>query len=551
MHVFQQLQIFLNKEEIMNFNTYGSLYGKFHQCSVSLVRNDIIVFDLGNSPYETWTISRMYPSEKIIVDSNKPLTLALKSFFKSDVTASVISNSQYLWTICLGNERMIYPVGVEVKPDNELRLYATPYFVTNPQMVSQHLQGTIRPSFENIYFYKNTVMYLDDRDLPYPGGFYFDECTPTPFYRICFLSDESIDYVVNLASEWQSRRDVLTIPFLTREMTVFPKLVDFKPVPEFSFSDSNVISMGLIQRDHSLRKPELIIQDLLISYYKNTSRQVNDANNLDFSFLGLVIEWPFDLTFEGSRQPKNRRENRTLVALSVNGNFPNRVVCVLNPYDRYVEYNHVPATVWTPISFVFYSLLTDINVKKVVLNSVVIGLVYREAFFCLSQPLLEGRPTKSFALNTEYLLSTANAEDILADPQIQVLDSFKYNDDFSLRRVYLKGIHLECWCLTSAENMHPHPKNIRLPYLVKEWLKLFMVAGQDTFDVDVSTVRLAMTLSKHNICYNLLASDDYKEPVELTDNRVKFHMNEKIVQFLNKARIAKSEAVEGNFCVIS
>lgn len=536
----------------MNFNTYGSLYGKFHKCSISVVRNDIIVFDLGNSPYETWTISRMYPSEKITIDSDKPLLQALKSFFKSDVTASVISNSQYLWTICLGKERMIYPIGVDVKPDSVLRLYATPYFVTNPQIVSQYLQGTIRPSFENVYFYKNTIMYLDNHDLPYPGGYYFDKCEATPFYRICFLSDESIDNVVKVASEWQSRRDVLTIPFLTRNMITVPKFIDFKPVPEFSFSDSSVISMGLIQRDLSIRKPELFIQDLLISYYKNISRQVSDASNLDFNFLGLVIEWPFELTFEGSRQSKTQNEDKQFVALSVNGNYPNRVVCVLNPYDRYVEYNHVPVTIWTPISFVFYTLLTDINVKKVVLDSVVIGLVYREAFFCLSEPLLEGRPTNSFALNTEYLLSVASAEDIEMDSKVRILDSFKYNEDFSLRRVYLKGIHLETWCLTRAGNMHPFPKNIQLPYLVKEWLKVFTEAEPNTFEVDVSTVRLAMTLSKHNICYNLIASEDTKEPVNLTDNHVKFYMNERIVQFINEARVAKSQAESGeNFCAIS
>lgn len=535
----------------MNVNTYGSLYGKFHQCPVSLVRNDIIVFDLGNSPYETWSISRMYPSEKIAVDSDKPFLLALKSFFKSDVPASVVSSSLYLWTISLGKERVIYPLGADVKSDNTLRLYATPYFVQNPDIVSKHLQG-IRPAFENVYFYKNTIMYLDNQDLPYPGGYYFDPCAPTPFYRICFLTDESIDYVANLASEWQTRRDVSTVPFMTRDTKVLPKFIDFDPVPELNFSDSTVVSTGLILRDLSLRKPELIVQDLLISYYKNISRHVNDSSHLDFSFLGLVVEWPLQLTFEGSRHSQTRNEDRRFVALSVNGNYPNRVVCVSSPYDRYVEYDDVPVTVWTPISFVFYTLLTEIDVKKVIVDSVVIGLVYRETFFCLSQPLLEGRPTKSFALNTEYLLSVASTSDIEADPKIRIVESFKYDEDFSLRRVYLKGIQLETWCLTSAEDTHPYPKTIRLPYLVKEWLKLFKDAGPNPFDVDVSTVRLALTLSKHELCYNLIASEDSKEPVNVTDSQTKFYMHEKVVEFVNEARIAKSELeTEGNSCVIS
>lgn len=533
----------------MNINTYAYLYSKFHQCSIPLVQNGIIVFDLGHSPYETWTVSRMYPSETIRIDSDKPLLSALKSFFKSDVIASVVSNENYSWTICLGNERMIYPVGIDVKPNTSLRLYATPYFVTNPQVISQHLQGTIRPAFDNVYFYKNTIMYLDDQDLPFPGGYYFDKCTPTSYYRICFLSDGPIDHVTNLALEWQSRHNVSNIPFATRDVPTLPKFIDFNRVPELSFSDSTVISTGIIQRNLCLRKPELIIQDVLISYFKNVSR---GENKLDFTFLGLVIEFPLNLIFDGSRQSLIKSDTKEFVALSVNGNHPNRVLCVSNPYDRYVEYDHVPATVWTPISFEFYTLLTDVDVKKVVVDTVVIGLVYRETFFCLSQPLLEGRPTKSFALNTEYLLSVASMETIKTDPKVQILDSFKYNDNFSLQRVYLKDINYETWCLVKAEDMHPYPKNIQLPYLVKEWLKIFSdVEEEGTFDVDVSTVRLASTLSKHNICYNLIASEDTTEPISITENNVKFYMNEKIVQFLNEVRIAKMENEEESSCNIS
>ena len=535
----------------MNINLYATLYSKFHKCSASVSENELIVLNLGNSPYETWTVSRMYPSESIIIDSNKPFISALKSFFKSDVTASVISNNQYLWTICLGKERMIYPVSTDVKPETTLHLYATPYFVRNPDIIRHYLPGKIHPAYNNVYYYQNTILYLDNHDLPYPGGYYFDECEPTPFYRICFLSNESSDHVSKFIAEWHTRRDILNIPYLTRDIVAVPKFIDFHPVSELTFSESNVISTGKIERIKSCDMPEHIIQDILISYYKNISRFLINTNNLNLTHLGVIIEWPLNITFENAKPSKLQDGNRKFVALSINGNYPNHVLYVLQPYDRYEEYNYVPATIWTPISFVFSSLLTNINIKKVIVDTVVVGLVYKETFFCLAQPLLEGIPNKKRMVNKEYLLSVASASDIELDPNIQIIESFKYNENFSLRRVALKNVRLETWCLTRAENVHPYPKNFRLPYLVQEWLDFFMQVESNAFNVDVGMVRLALTLSKHNICYNLIAAENAQEPVAISDSEVKFYLNEKIVQFINDARVAKSEEKNDNYCTIS
>lgn len=534
----------------MNFNTYGSYYGKFHKCSVSSVRQNIIVFELGNSPYETWFITRMYPPENVSIDSNKPLLLALKTFFKSDVPASVVCSRKYLWTICLGNERMIYPVSKDVKKDNRLQLYATPYYVNNPQVVSQYLQATIRPAYENVFFYKNTVLYLDNQDLPYPGGCYFNKCEPTPFYRLCFLSDEPIDYVMNLATEWQARRDVMTIPYMTREVKANPKFINFKPVIESGFTDANILSTGIIHKTLSSRKPELLIQDVLTSYYKNVARRPHD-NRLDFSYLGVFIEWPFLLTFEGARHSETKDQNKKFVALSINGNNPTRILHICRPYDRYVEYNHVPATLWTPVSFVLSTLLTDTSIKKVTIDTVVIGVVYRETFFCFSQPLLEGAPTQLSLSNAEYILSTAALE-LNEDINVRVIETFKYNDYYSLRRVSLRGLALDCWCLTKSANTDPYPRNIRLPELVKQWLEFFMEVGDDTFELDVSAVRIALMLSKHKICYNLNAVENPKDAIVLSDNEVNFYFTEKIVQFINDARLVKQDPLEEHsYCNIS
>ncbi|GFR04655.1 uncharacterized protein TNCT_623481 [Trichonephila clavata] len=66
--------------------------------------------------------------------------------------------------------------------------------------------------------------------------------------------------------------------------------------------------------------------------------------------VGLIIEWPFRLMFEGTRP--NAKDGKSFVALAVNGQQPTRVLYVRYPYDVYTLYNEVPSTHWTPIQYV-------------------------------------------------------------------------------------------------------------------------------------------------------------------------------------------------------
>lgn len=532
----------------MNFNTYGTYYGKFHKCGVSSVRQNVLIFNFGTAPYETWFITRMYPTDNVFLDSDKPLIHALKAFFKSDVPGSVVSNSKFLWTICLGNERVIFPVDKSFDQDT-LQFYATPYFVESVDVVRKYLQGMIGPAYDNVFFYKNTVLFLDNQDLPFPGGFYFKQSEPTPYYRICFLSNESTEYVLNLAAEWKSRQRVQNITYLTREVAVVPKFIEFKPISESRFTDANIASTGVIHKTLSSRKPELLIQDILNSYYKNLTRQRYDLS-IDLSHVGLLIEWPFILSFEGSRPSDRHTENKQFVALSIEGAHPSRVLCVFHPYERYIEHTNVPATLWTPISFVLSTFVTDVSIQKVIIDTVVIGVVYRETFFCLNQPLLEGIPSKQPLLNSNYLLSTANF-DLNEDGNIRKLDSFKLNTSYTLHRVSLKGLTQGVWCLTTSKETDPYPKNIHLPALVKKWTNFFMDAVKTTFDVDITAVRLALMLSKHNLCFNLNAVENPNQVIRVTDNEVNFYMQEKIVEFINKVRLFKKEIEKKSQCMIS
>lgn len=531
----------------MNIQTYGAQYAEFRKCTISSVHENVIVFALASSSYETWAVSRMFPFDKLFIDSSKPFLLALKSFFKSDVLASVVCNDKYLWTVCLGNERIIHPSSrTPSNSEKTLRFYATPYFVKDGRIVDQYLTGAIRPAYDDVYFYKNTVLYLDNEDLPYPGGDYFDACERAPKHRICFLSDEPVDAVLALASEWKLRRGVETLQFMTRDAVCVPKFIDFRPVSSVGSTEDGALSTGIVQMTLSSKKPEHLIQDVLNAYYARQSSYRDGC-------LGLVIQWPLRVMFEGARSiSQEKPEAARFVALSVNGAVPERVLHVTRPYERYVESASVPATLWTPVSFAPSVFLTGPSIRKVAVDGVVVGVVYRETFFCLSRPLLEGKPMKRALLNADYLLSTATFE-LKEDKNVRVVETFKWNNRYSLRRTSLDGMSmsLDAWCLSESSSTDPYPKTVRLPALVKQWTEFFAEVGEDAFDVDVSAVRLALMLSKHNICFHLNAVRNPSETVRISDEAIHFYLDEGVVQFVNDVRLMRDEKVDEKTCAIS
>ncbi|GFX56571.1 uncharacterized protein TNCV_5034901 [Trichonephila clavipes] len=102
--------------------------------------------------------------------------------------------------------------------------------------------------------YNNCVLYLDKNDLPSPGGCYFEpsQNCPKSLYRICLLSNEPMQQVLSVASEWKTRRDVVTLPFLPQESIALPKMIPFQPVGFPHLSDERAISAGVIQKRLSL-----------------------------------------------------------------------------------------------------------------------------------------------------------------------------------------------------------------------------------------------------------------------------------------------------------
>lgn len=515
----------------MNFTTYGSIYGKFHGCNVSVIRNNIIVLDLKDYPFETWLISRTLDSKKIHGQSQQPLLQALKAYFKTDAPATAFCKGT-TWTVLLGNERVILPM---VPQDATFHLYATPYYVTDPKILANYLQDVTRPAYDNVYPYKNTILYLDNYDQPYPSGCYFDTTSPSSYYRICFLSQASVDEIARLVNEWTSRRGVLTIPYLTKEVAVCPKLIELHPVTNPMLTDSMIVSSGIVHRQHT--QPRLFIQDILASYQRNALRDVKN--------LGLVLEYPFHLTFDGARTP--HVDQRQFVALSINSHEPDRILYVRRPYDRYMEHSYVPTTIWTFVSYVPTSLEVGQGLSKIVIDTIVIGFLYRGTFFCLGQPLLEGQPAGQN--NTRGFLSVSDKD---WDDRVHVIQTFRYNANYSIHRASLRGIPFETWCVSRAEKVDPSVKKLPLPFLVREWIDLLLKTDEErVLEVDPGMIRLALTLSKHKICFNLVANET-ETATELKDKSITFTTKKESVDFINSVRLERSK--QGNNpsgCIIS
>lgn len=518
----------------MNHSTYGSLYGKFHKCNVSLIKNNIIVLDLVHEPLETWHISRVFESENITIDkSQQPFIQALKAYFKSDVCTSVFCKDNS-WTIILGNTKVIFPM---IREYATFHLYATSFYVADPKTIANYLEGVTRPAYDNVYLYKNTILFLDNYDIPYPGGCYFHNNKSSSYFRICFLTNESFDTVCNLASEWKSRQNILEIPYLTKVTTKYPKFINFQKIASVYLS--NTISSGIVNRRYSVERPNLLIHDILNSYFQNSSRNMN---TFEFKNIGVILHYPFHLTFEGAKYPDV--EENSLVALSVNGHKLERTLLVHRPYDRYLEYNEVPAVIWTPIYYVPTYFASN-YIDKVIVENIVIGFIYNKMYFSLSYPLIEGRPSPNSMQNTNQILSVA--DDLTG---IRVIQTFRYNEKYSVNRVNLPNVPYETWCLTRAEDNHPYSKNLSLPYLVNEWLNLFMLVGNANFDIKPSILKLALVFSKHKICYNLKLDEQEKALIDSDD--INFHTKKEVINFINSMRLERKNAKnKDKQCIIS
>ncbi|GFT26032.1 uncharacterized protein NPIL_17031 [Nephila pilipes] len=528
----------------MNFPRYSCLYGRFHGCTSFRTEDSIIILDFADEPFNNWSLLHLYRFDRLTTDTKHAFAQALKVFFKTEAPLTVACQNDS-WTAVLGNSKTIMPA---LEDSATFQLYATPYFVQDPSLVAAYLQGVARAASDYIFMYKKCVLYLDKQDLPSPGGCYFErfqEC-PQAMYRICLLSSEPMHQVLSVAHEWKTRRDVHSLPFVTQENLARPKMISFQPVGPPHLPDERAISAGIIQKRLSMRHPCCLIQDLIASYYRSYLHAHNGQESEEaLQNLGLVMEWPLRLTFEGTRP--NTKEDKRFVALAVNGQQPTRVLYVRYPYDVYTLYNEVPSTYWTRIQYVSTVLTLDPDKEKVSIDGVVMGFMYQNSFFCFSFPVLEGRPTHDSARNVQCLLTPPHAS-ILTHASVRVLETFQYDTQYSLHRIQMKGVPLNAWCLTAAEDTSEYPTQVHLPKLVQEWLGFFKqhVAFGKREQVDVSIIQMALTLARHKICYQTKIDVKAKRKqkgnrIVLSDEEISLSMGPEEADVINSLRLGAPE----------
>ncbi|GFQ76338.1 uncharacterized protein TNCT_200061 [Trichonephila clavata] len=111
----------------------------------------------------------------------------------------------------------------------------------------------------------------------------------------------------------------------------------------------------------------------------------------------------------------------------------------------------------------------------------------------------------------------------------------------------MKGVSLNAWCLTAAQNRSEYPTQRHLPKLVQQWLNFFENhAGSMKMDlVDVSMIQMALTLARHKICFETKFDSKAKRKqkgnrIMLSDNNITLSMGPEEAEVVNNLRLGNS-----------
>lgn len=514
----------------MNFSRYCSLYSRFHGATSYRTAQDIIILDLAEEPFDNWILLRMFQFDDIHMRPENAFVKALPMFLQSQSPLTVFCQND-TWIALLGHEKYIAPI---LSEHANFQLYATPYFVRQPSTLADHMQTH---HSDTAFRYKNCIVYLDGQDLPYPGGCYFDSSTVTSssLYRICVLSREPQDQALLVASEWKSRRDVITLPFPTTDANAIPAMISFPLAQSPYLSNERILSTGNIQKRLSLYQPQCLLQDILLSYRRN--KQIATIENL-----GLIVEWPFNVPFEGTRSNVADRCSTTaprqFAAVVVNALHPKRVLLVRYPYEVYTEYDAVPAIPYIVVHFTSTVLKLPPEMEKVSVDSTVIGYKYENGFYCFSYPLLEGRPTEHKSRNMDCVLTAPKK----FHPDDEVTYAYKLNDHWTVYRVHTKTGLFHGWRVEKTVHhkktpVETVPEANVLPTLVSKWLEMFRLHDESAKPIDVKMLQMALTLARHKICFTTkIGSSKQTNEIVVTDRDITITLGSEEIKFINSRR---------------
>lgn len=503
----------------MNFSRYCSVYSRFHGATSYRTQEDVIILDLAEEPFDNWILMRMYQFDDIHARPDHAFVKALQMHLQSQASLTVFCHGD-TWIALSGRDTYVTPI---VADHANFQMYATPYFVRDPSTLADHMQAH---HCDTVFGYKNCVVYLDRQDLPYPGGCYFNTSTPSSLYRICVLSREPVDVAIRVATEWRTRRDVLTLPYPTTDATLVPAMIPFKPMGYPYLPNARIASTGNIQKRLSLHQPQCLIQDILASYQRNAQSTIRNV--------GLVVEWPLRVTFEGTRTDTGGGQ---FVALVANGMKPTRVLLVRYPYEVYTEYAEVPTIPYVSFQYAETFLELPPDMEKVSIDSTVIGYKYEQGFFCFSFPLLEGRPTASVSRNVDCLCTPPKNH----SPEDEVVYTFRVDDRHVVHKIKSNTGVFHGWYLSVTDDAHLSLEADYLPKLVSEWLRLFEAHDEKVDQpVNVKTLQMALTLARHKICFKTNIVTHVLKPdhaMVVTDQEIEINQSAEEASFVNSRRV--------------
>lgn len=531
----------------MNFQQYANYYGTFHGAIETDIIKNCIVYKLEKI---TWSrdivlklknFSKAYDDSENKIDSIKPLSKSLMKHFKLETPCTVFLTDDS-FSVLYGNSYLVYP-----KSNGSILVVATQYFVNNPKIFQNYMnQLNAECVSENIYYYKSAVIFIDKYDIPYPGGNYFStENKEYNFSRICFIIDQQDSLrIQEFVRDLENVNNIYYKGLQTKSVeTKISKFLDPIPVDEMHIPTSHYEHTNVIAKRLCYKDPKFILQDILNSCYITED-------------IGIVIEYPICISYVSLNETNNPRR---YYCFAINCHQPNKFIHVPSPYDRYYQYNYGLKDIhWNSVYYDPLSKYQDLNVLDVVINSNIVGHVYKDTFFSLSHPKIS--TTINFPnRNTRFYLNTLSFN-IETDNNFSVIYMHRFDSDFLIYCVKHRNLPYDMFCLQKAKQYVSNYRTTKLPFLVQNWATL-VVNNQNRTELnfgDLNFIKLMYILARHKICFNLRESktrniiyEKLKDIIfEAEKNAVAFINNMKL-DFISKNKPKKEEPQETGKCSVS
>lgn len=498
----------------MNLQQYSTIYSSFHGAFEYNVIGDTIVIPIDDVSWQKSIVLKIKNFDKIYNDS-KPLAKSLICHYRMETNCTVFTTKDS-WSVLLGDQKVVYP-----KYGGKTLLCATQLFVKNIKAFELYMKSVNAVCvYENTYNYKNAVVYLDNYDIPYPGGKYFDSNNQVnTIYRICFLAFQE-DTIIQFENEFKNRKDIWTYPLkLKCAVASISKFIKTETINEVSLSETFYENTNIIFKRKCFQNPNFILQDILESFNK-----LNEV--------GIIIEYPICISYIAMNASDS---NRKFQAFAINCNVPKTVLYVPSPYDRFYQYRYTPKNIiWTTL--LYDTQCPPENMDPVIIDKNIIGYNYNNTFFCHSHPKLLIN-THMDNKNTDTILNMLSF-DLKQDENFKIVSTYKFDFDHILYCVKHKDCNHELWCLGYAHNLTAYVKRTIPYYLVSSWAQLVIdhIANKETNYGDLNLIKLMYILARHNICFSTRQSRK-RDIVYENLKDIVFKIEPNVLEFINKLRL--------------